>query len=223
MGGYNTVWADGSDSFNPFPRANGSLFGDNLKAANQAGWTNVYGDTWTNPSKPGQYLSSNQLQNMLNTRSDLSSRMNAGNYNPGIDYMAAIQPYLNPSEKDNGYETQLNALMANPDSIKDSASYKFSFDQGKDAVERSAAAKGMLGSGNVLAELTKFGQGLASQRYDNEANRLAGLATTQKNYLSNRGQLALSAAKSKSDDYWNAQNMANSFAMNSGYGKQNVW
>lgn len=220
-----TVWADVPSYMqqDTFPRASGSLWGDSLKAANNAGWTNVWGDTWTNPAKPGQYMSSNQLQNMLNTRSDLSSRMNAGNYNPGVDYMAAIQPYLNPSEKDNGYETQLNALMANPDSIKDSASYKFSFDQGKDAVERSAAAKGMLGSGNVLAELTKFGQGLASQRYDNEANRLAGLATTQKNYLSNRGQLALSAAKSKSDDYWNAQNMANSFAMNSGYGKQNVW
>ena len=113
--------------------------------------------------------------------------------------------------------------MANPDSIKDTSAYKFSFDQGKEAVERSAAAKGMLGSGNVLAELTQFGNDLASQQYNNEANRLAGLASTQKNYLMGKGQLALGAAKAQSDDYWTGKNMQNQFALNSGYAKQSSW
>ena len=206
-----------------FPSASGSLWGNDLEYANNAGWTNVWGDTWTNPSKPGQYLSSNQLKNMMATRQDLEGRMNSGNYNAGVDYQSIVAPFLNQANAPDSYESKLNALMADPDSIKDSAAYKFSFDQGKDAVERSAAAKGMLGSGNVLAELTKFGSGLAAQNYNTEANRLAGLATTQKNYLMGQGQLALGAAKAKSDDYWNSKNMANSFALNSGYGKQNVW
>ena len=43
--------------------------------------------------------------------------------------------------------------MENPDSIQNSGAYRFAFDQGQQAIERSAAAKGMLNSGNILAEL----------------------------------------------------------------------
>lgn len=212
-----------AESPSAFKKPNSNIYGELASYANNAGWSNTWGDTWTNPSKPGQYLSSNQIRNMMATRQDLESRMNSGNYNAGVDYQSIVAPFLNQANAPDSYESKLNALMANPDSIKDSAAYKFSFDQGKDAVERSAAAKGMLGSGNVLAELTKFGSGLAAQNYNTEANRLAGLATTQKNYLIGQGQLAFGAAKAKSDDYWNGKNMANSFALNSGYGKQNVW
>lgn len=144
---------------------------------------------------------------------------NAGN--SGVNYLASIQPYL--GKQTNEYEDQLKSLMANPDSIKDTAAYKFSFDQGKDAIERSAAAKGMLGSGNVLAELAKFGQGLASQQYNTEANRIAGLSTTKNSNNLMQGQLALGAAKAQGDDYWTGQQVRNQFALNSGYGKQSLW
>lgn len=79
----------------------------------------------------------------------------------------------------NQYETRLNSLMDNPDSIAKSGVYKFAFDQGNEAVNRNMAAKGLLKSGNRLGELTKFGQGLASQQYGNEANRLASLASSR--------------------------------------------
>ena len=76
------------------------------------------------------------------------------------------------------YRTRLNALLDNPDAIANTGVYKFALNQGNEAVNRNLAAKGLLKSGNRLAELTKFGQGLASQQYGQEADRLANLAST---------------------------------------------
>jgi len=76
----------------------------------------------------------------------------------------------------NYYENRLKSLMENPNSIQNSGAYRFAFDQGQQAIERSAAAKGMLNSGNILAELAKYGQGMASQQYDKEADRLGQFA-----------------------------------------------
>lgn len=73
------------------------------------------------------------------------------------------------------YRTRLNSLMNNPDSIANTGAYKFAFNQGNEAVNRNLAAKGLLKSGNRLAELTKFGQGLASQQYGAEFDRMANL------------------------------------------------
>ena len=73
------------------------------------------------------------------------------------------------------YRTRLNSLMDNPDSIANTGAYKFAFNQGNEAVNRNLAAKGLLKSGNRLSELTKFGQGLASQQYGAEFDRMANL------------------------------------------------
>lgn len=74
------------------------------------------------------------------------------------------------------YATKLNDLMSNPSSIQNTPGYQFAFDQGQGAMERSQAAKGMNLSGNALAELTKYGQGMASQQFNNMANLYSGLA-----------------------------------------------
>lgn len=76
------------------------------------------------------------------------------------------------------YRTRLNALLDNPDSIANTGAYKFAFQQGNEAVNRNLAAKGLLKSGNRLAELTKFGQGLASQQYGAEFDRMSNLVNT---------------------------------------------
>lgn len=67
---------------------------------------------------------------------------------------------------------RLNTLLQDPSSVADTPAYKFAFDQGMEGVNRTAAAKGMLGSGNRLYDLTKFGQGLASQTYNNTVSQL---------------------------------------------------
>jgi hypothetical protein len=75
-------------------------------------------------------------------------------------------------------EQRLASLLDDPDSIQQSAAYKFRVGQGQEALQRQLAAKGMLGSGNRLMELTKYGQDMASQEYDNQANRLQNLLGT---------------------------------------------
>ena len=67
---------------------------------------------------------------------------------------------------------KLNELLQNPSSITSTPGYQFAYNQGLEAVNRTAAAKGQLGSGNRLYDLTKFGQGLASQTYNNTVSQL---------------------------------------------------
>lgn len=74
-----------------------------------------------------------------------------------------------------GYQNQLQGLLNDPSKIQQTAGYQFAVDQGNQAINRSAAAKGQLNSGGVLAELQKYGQGMASQEYGNQTNRLADL------------------------------------------------
>jgi hypothetical protein len=75
-------------------------------------------------------------------------------------------------------EQRLAALLDDPDSIQQSAAYKFRVGQGQEAIQRQMAAKGMLGSGNRLMELTKYGQDMGSQEYDAQASRLQNLLGT---------------------------------------------
>jgi len=57
-----------------------------------------------------------------------------------------------------------------------SPGYAFRMAEGQKAIERSAAARGSLGSGGTLKALTRYAQGVASDEYNNYANRLAALA-----------------------------------------------
>lgn len=70
---------------------------------------------------------------------------------------------------------KLNTLLQNPESVTSTPGYQFAYNQGLEAVNRTAAAKGQLGSGNRLYDLTKFGQGLASQTYNNTVSQLSNL------------------------------------------------
>lgn len=72
-------------------------------------------------------------------------------------------------------EQRLRALLDNPDSINQSAAYKFRVGQGQEALQRSLGAKGLLNSGNRLMELVKYGQDMGSQEYDAQAGRLGSL------------------------------------------------
>lgn len=121
------------------------------------------------------------------------------------DYLAQIQQFLGPQFSDlsstqqslqgygsaaeasrgvysNPYEERLVQLMNNPDSISDTNAYRFRFNQGQQALERSAAARGMLNSGNTLAALADYGQGAASQEYGDEFNRLSSAVGQRNQY-----------------------------------------
>lgn len=53
--------------------------------------------------------------------------------------------------------------------------YQFNFDQGTKAIERQGAAAGMLGSGNTLDSLQKFGQGQSMSYYNQYMGYLSGI------------------------------------------------
>lgn len=74
------------------------------------------------------------------------------------------------------YGVKLKSLMDNPASIQQTAAYKFRVGQGQEALQRALGARGLLNSGNRLSELTKYGQDMASQEYDNQVNRLTNIA-----------------------------------------------
>lgn len=88
---------------------------------------------------------------------------------------AAADPFANQRGQ---YQNSLANLMNGQFSTSD-PSYAWRVGQGQQALERSAAAKGYLGSGNILAELQNYGQGQGSQEYQNQFNRLLPLTGAQ--------------------------------------------
>ncbi|MCP5086489.1 MAG: hypothetical protein GY952_06780 [Rhodobacteraceae bacterium] len=63
------------------------------------------------------------------------------------------------------------ALLQDPGSFQGTPAFDFALDQGVAARDKSAAARGTLGSGGFQKELTAFGQGLANQERGNEIAR----------------------------------------------------
>lgn len=57
-----------------------------------------------------------------------------------------------------------------------SPGYQFRFDEGRRAVEGSAASRGLLMSGGTLKDLTRFGQGVAAQDFNDQFNRTMAVA-----------------------------------------------
>jgi len=60
--------------------------------------------------------------------------------------------------------------------FQQSPGYQFAMEQGTQALERGAAAQGGLFGGRQAKELTRFGQGLASQDFGNYLQQLSGLS-----------------------------------------------
>lgn len=100
----------------------------------------------------------------------------------------------------------LQRLLASPDSIQDSAAYQWRFNQGLQGLDRSAAARGGLFSGGHSADLLGYGQGMASQEYNDQWNRLAGLSGVGQNANSQLGALGANMAGNVANAYGNIGN-----------------
>jgi hypothetical protein len=101
--------------------------------------------------------------------------------------------------------TGLNALAAGDYSgFNESPDYKFALQQGLQAVDRSAAARGSMYSGGNLVDLNNYAQGAASQNLGNYRNSLMNLA--------NMGASSSSALAGVGQNYAGAygQNLNNS-------------
>jgi len=113
----------------------------------QGGWTNASG------TSVGDLAGFLKKQQQIASGSDFSG------------YQNQLSDLLKQQSKAN---QRYQELLNDPNKIKESAGYKYALGQGNQAINRSAAAKGMLNSGNVLAELAKYGQGMASQNYQQQ-------------------------------------------------------
>jgi hypothetical protein len=109
--------------------------------------------------------------------------------------------------------------------LRQTPGYQFRMDEGVEARDRSAAARGMALSGAQQKALTEYGQGLADQTYGQRLNRLASLAGTGQTATTNvaqmgtnmaqaQGQNLMGAAQSRGSSYLTGANQAGN-AMNS--------
>lgn len=104
-----------------------------------------------------------------------------------------LSQFMGQQDPSNVYRSKLQQMTMGKFS-PDDPSYKWRFDQGQQAVERSLAAKGLLNSGNAAIELQQYGQGAASQEYAAQFDRLlrglAGVDAQYNNQFSRLAQMA---------------------------------
>jgi len=104
-----------------------------------------------------------------------------------------------------------------------SPDYQFALQQGQQAQDRDAAARGSLFSGQHTADTIQFGQGLASQQFGNYYNRLAGLAgvgqsaanqlgEAGQNFANNVGNLNMQNAGNQMTSIYNRANASGNMA-----------
>lgn len=148
-----------------------------------------------------------------------AGRANAAAANQALDrqnelYDQAVQsaqPYVNAGS---GALSQLQQLNSGDySSFQQSPDYQFTMEQGLQALDRSAAARGGLYSGGADADRMGYASGLASQQYGNYYSRIAGLANmgqNQSQYLGNLGQGLASAQTNTLGQLGQANAMTNS-------------
>lgn len=130
--------------------------------------------SFTAPEAPKQGLAG-RLQDsrrVSTTNFDRQQRLGQSQANTATtDALRASRKVSDPGKSI--YDTRLNRMLTRG-FTPDDPSYQWRMDQGMENLSRASAARGMLGSGNVLAELTDYAQGAASQEYGAQFNRLLG-------------------------------------------------
>jgi hypothetical protein len=136
-----------------------------------------------------QALVNKGAPNMTAAQQDLVKRYNEGTLAQSLTYdkNKALQTFFNTPEyqllfNQGGSTTDPNATVL--DRFRADPGYQFALDQGVKARDASAAARGMLLSGNQLTALTDYGQGMADQQFNSYRDRLAN---TYGNYLQRLG------------------------------------
>lgn len=80
-----------------------------------------------------------------------------------------LEPYRETGEE--ALVTLADLVAKGPGAFKESPGYQFRLQEGVDALERTAAAKGRQLSGRQMKDVLTYGQELASTEYDNFLNR----------------------------------------------------
>lgn len=103
----------------------------------------------------------------------VSSAIGGGGSSGAQQAAGASDPFASQRPQ---YQQMLQNLINNPSSVTSTPGYQYQMNQALLGVEGSAAANGMLNSGNVLSALTTQAGNQASTQYYNQAELLAQLA-----------------------------------------------
>jgi hypothetical protein len=113
---------------------------------------------------------------------DLAAQIGAREFLEGSQDIASLDPFVQAGQEAterlnalsglSGAEAQEEALAA----LQASPEFQFRLEQGTKALQQSAAAKGLLGSGRFAQELTQFAQGLAQEAIGEQTQRLESLS-----------------------------------------------
>ena len=145
------------------------------------------------------------------TPSKISTQGDGAKYNPQIATLANDSATIGANnatavqagQGTNAAQNQMIALMqggpAADAALANSSGYQFALNQGVQAADRSAAAKGTLGSGQAMVELMQYGQGLATQTLNSTMTNLSNENTA----LSNSQSIGLQAMNSAESAYSN--------------------
>lgn len=151
---------------------------------NQASTGRMVNGVWTVPQAGFGFDANGQIVNLaqqqLGQQAQTQAQQDLAGFGSPSQIAAQSAAAADPFASQRGqYQNSLANMMNGQFSTSD-PSYAWRVGQGQQALERSAAAKGYLGSGNILAELQNYGQGQGSQEYQNQYNRLLPLtgATT---------------------------------------------
>lgn len=88
--------------------------------------------------------------------------------------------------------------------LEETPEFTFARDQGVEALDRSASARGKLLSGQQVQAVQRFGTGLASQLSSDRLNRIASLAGLGQTAATNTGQFGANAAGNQGNALINA-------------------
>ena len=118
------------------------------------------------------FIGGNASKQAANQRAEAIRAATAEERRQYEDTAANLKPYR---EFGAGQLNEFNTWLHDPTQGQPAAfvdpGMKFRLDTGVEAVEGSAAGRGMLKSGDTLRALTKYGQDMGSQEYNNAFNR----------------------------------------------------
>lgn len=100
--------------------------------------------------------------------------------------------------------------------------YGFRLAEGLKAIDRSAAARGGINSGRAMKEAQRYGEGLASQEYQNAFNRFTGQRQNYLNQLNAMAGFGQTANQANAQAGMNAANQAGQYGMTSAANQANA-
>lgn len=129
-------------------------------------------------------------QNAANQSNALLKQMYQQSYGDLAPYRQEGTNALGAMNQLYGFGTGPNGTQGTPDysGFENSPNYQFALQQGTNALDASAAAKGRLYSGGYGEDLTKFAQGLAGQQlnaYQQQLAQMAGMGQQAAGFGSN--------------------------------------